>query len=45
MTFVRCKSRTTARKHNPSAAIIVKVEGGFIAFDYIETYLVWRNQK
>ncbi len=43
--FIECKSRSTAVKMCPWAAIIVKVEGGFKAFESMEDYRIWKNQK
>lgn len=45
MHFVHCKSRSTAAKHYPFAARIVKVDGGFLAFDALADYFTWRNQR
>ena len=44
-SFLKCKSRKTARKYAPWAAIIAKAEGGFWAFESIEDYRIWRKQK
>lgn len=38
-------SRRTAAKLCPWAAKIVKVEGGFIAFESVADYATWRRQK
>jgi hypothetical protein len=42
---IHCKSRSTAAKRCPWAAIIAKVEGGFIAFESVTDYETWRRQK
>ncbi len=43
--FVRCLSRSTARKLCPWAAIIAKAEGGYWAFESPSDYAIWRNQR
>jgi hypothetical protein len=43
--FVECKSRSTAASRCPWAAKIVKVEGGFHAFESAQDYKTWKNQK
>lgn len=43
--FVQCKSRSTAARQYPGAARIVKVCGGYAAFDTLDDYRTWRNQK
>ena len=42
---VECKSRSTARRRCPWAAIVVKVEGGFLCFESFADYRVWRGQR
>jgi hypothetical protein len=42
--FCRC-SRNTAKRRCPWAAVIAKVEGGYLAFESINDYRTWRNQK
>ena len=44
-TFVECKSRSTARRHAPWATIIAKACGGFWAFESVDDYRTWKNQK
>jgi hypothetical protein len=44
-TFIPCKTRKTAKKKAPSAAKIVKVEGGYLAFEFYTDYEIWKNQK
>lgn len=43
--FVECKSRSTAVRRCPWAAKIVKVDGGYRAFESISDYRVWKGQK
>lgn len=43
--FLECRSYNTARRRCPWAAVIVKVEGGFIAFEFVTDYITWKNQK
>lgn len=43
--FIECKSRSTAKRRAPWAAVITKVDGGFMAFESVSDYEMWRNQK
>jgi hypothetical protein len=43
--YVVCKTRKTAVKRVPWAAKIVKVGGGYMAFESITDYHIWKNQK
>jgi len=43
--FVECASYGTAKRHCPWAAIIARVEGGFMAFESIQDYKTWKGQK
>jgi len=43
--FIECKTRKTAVSRAPWAAKIVKVEGGYMAFESAEDYRIWKNQK
>jgi len=43
--FVECKSRATARRHCPWAAVIAKAEGGYWAFESVDDYRIWKVQK
>lgn len=43
--LIECKSRKTAWRRAPWAAKIVKVEGGFMAFEFVSDWQIWRNQK
>jgi len=42
--FVMAKSRHLAKKWCSWAVKIVKTEGGFIVFESIEDYKVWKKQ-
>lgn len=42
--FVQCKSRNTAKAQCPWFAIVVKVEGGFMAFESMADYYMWKAQ-
>ena len=43
--FVGCKDRRTALRRCPWACVIVKVNGGFLAYESAADYQVWKNQK
>lgn len=43
--FIECKSRSTAKRHCPWAAKIVKVQGGFVAFESLMDYKLKGFQK
>ena len=43
--FIECKARGTAKRQAPWAAKIVKVEGGYMAFESIDDFEVWKRQK
>jgi hypothetical protein len=43
--FIECKSGSTASRRAPWAAIICRVEGGFIAFESMQDYRTWREAK
>jgi len=43
--FVECKCRKTAVKRHPDAAVIVKCDGGYMAFSHVTDYEIWKNQK
>ena len=38
-------SRYSVRKSCPWAAVIARVDGGFVAFESPDDYRMWRNQK
>ena len=40
-----CKTRKAAENNAPEAAVIKKVEGGYMAFDTCDDYETWKNQK
>lgn len=43
--FIAAKRASVARKLAPWAAIVVKVCGGYKAFESWSDYQVWRNQR
>lgn len=43
--MIHCKSRSTAKRRAPWAAVIMKVEGGFIAFESVADYRIAKGQK
>lgn len=43
--FIECRSRSTAQRRCPWAAVVTKVEGGFMAFESADDYRIWRQQK
>jgi len=43
--FIACKNRKTAKNRCPWASVIASVEGGFIAFESVKEYKIWKNQK
>jgi len=46
MKFIQTESREEAKKQAPpSAEKIVKVDGGYMAFETISEYENWKNQK
>lgn len=45
MHTIYCQDRRTAIRAFPGAARIVKVCGGFVAFDTLDAYLKWRAQR
>lgn len=42
---IEATTATQARKIAPWADKIVKVEGGYLAFETINEYKTWKNQK
>lgn len=42
---IECKSRAAAKRRAPWAAKIVKVCGGYMAFESVSDYVTWRQQK
>ena len=38
-------TRHSMRKRCPWAAVIARVEGGFVAFESRDDYRVWKNQR
>jgi hypothetical protein len=43
--FVECATRYQARKLCPWAAVIAAVHGGYLCFESVSDYVVWRRQK
>ena len=43
--FLRLKKRDLAEVAAPWAAVICKVEGGYMAFESIADWRTWKNQK
>jgi hypothetical protein len=43
--FIECKSRSTAKRRCPWAAILAKVEGGYHAFESVADYRIWKAQQ
>lgn len=44
-SYLAVTTRYRARKIAPWAAIIAKVEGGFIAFATVSDYRIWSGQR
>lgn len=42
--FIECRSRSTAKRRCPWAAVIARVEGGYRCFESVEDYRIWRQQ-
>jgi len=45
ISFITCKDRRTALRRAPWACKIVKVEGGYMAFESITDYDTWMRQR
>lgn len=43
--FVECKYRYQAKKECYWASVIKKVIGGYMCFESITDYEIWKNQK
>ena len=43
--LIEAKRADQARRRAPWAAKVVKVEGGYLAFESIADYETWRRQK
>lgn len=43
--FIQVETRKEAEKEAPWASKIVKVEGGYMAFENLGDYETWRSQK
>lgn len=44
-TFIEAENLEEAKKKTPWAAIVVEVEGGFMAFESVQDYETWTKQK
>ena len=43
--LVECDYRKAAEKECPWAAVIIKVDSGFMCFENMSDYMTWKNQK
>ena len=43
--FIETENRKTASNLAPWAVGIIKVAGGYLAFQSVEDYRTWKNQK
>jgi hypothetical protein len=43
--MIEANTRYMAKKECPWASVIAKVFGGFMAFESVEEYRTWKNQK
>jgi len=43
--FIEAKTREEAEDQAEGAAVVVKVEGGYMAFDTATDYHTWKNQE
>lgn len=43
--FIECRCRKTAKRRAPWASVIVKVEGGFLAFDCYAEFQDWKRER
>lgn len=43
--LIEVKQRRTAVRRAPWAARIVKVDGGYMAFESMSDYLTWQSQR
>jgi len=43
--FIECKSRATAKRRCPWAALVVKAEGGYHCFESVADYRIWKGQR
>ena len=45
-TFLEgCKSARAARKQAPWSAIVHKVAGGYMAWEFVSEWKMWKSQK
>jgi len=40
-----CKTAKEAKEKASWAAHVVKVDGGYMAFEFMSDYFIWKNQK
>lgn len=43
--IIECKTLRTAKRRAPWAAKLVKVYGGWMAFESVTDWEIWKNQK
>lgn len=43
--FIQVRTRATAVRRAPWAAVIIKVDGGYLAFASVTDAMTWRNQR
>lgn len=43
--FIQAKTKKEAQEQAPWAYKIVKVDGGYMAFERVQDYETWKNQK
>lgn len=43
--FIQCETRQEAIAACPWATVVIKVYGGYMAFEFFDNYEVWKNQK
>lgn len=44
-SLIECRTAAQAKQMAPWAAKIVKVDGGYMAFESISDYQTWKGQK
>lgn len=45
INFIECENLKEAREAYPSACKIQKVCGGYMVFEFVSDYEIWKNQK
>lgn len=43
--WIVCKTRRTAKRHTPWAAVWLKAEGGWWAFESVTDARIWQQQR